>query len=550
MRALRPLGLSLLPVYLGLLFFAASLTPSLIPRGALVQGVLGGLVAALGYMIGRFLLMLWRQMELPRFTGRNAVIAHGVLAIPVLGTVIYALSQVGKWQNSIRELMGMELVADSDIIRMTLLALLVAALLMALGYVVKALFNRLRVWLDRFMPERTANVAGLLLVVLIIFTVTRDGVLDWMIGALDTSYTTAQDLFETAPPPPENPDIPGGANSLIDWAAMGQPGRNFVTSGPTAESITNFTGEDALDPIRVYVGLANADTPQERADLALEELQRLGGFEREVLLVALPTGTGWLDPGSFDVVEYMHDGDIATIATQYSYLQSPLALILETDAGLEQARALIDTVHGYWKTLPENDRPELYIHGLSLGAWASMYGANFFTLLDDPIDGALWAGPPFPSALWNSAMGNRNPGSDYVAPEVDDGRVVRFASHFQEAGGPDGWSDIRMVFLQYSSDPIVFYEPASLWRAPTWMREERAPDVSPYLTFMPVVTQFQLAVDMALSTAAPVGHGHSYYAHDYIGPWNAVTAPDGWTDADTERLMAHCDNGFQQGCDN
>lgn len=38
---------------LGLLFFAASLTPSLIPRGALVQGILGGLVTAIGYLIGQ-----------------------------------------------------------------------------------------------------------------------------------------------------------------------------------------------------------------------------------------------------------------------------------------------------------------------------------------------------------------------------------------------------------------------------------------------------------------------------------------------------------------
>ena len=44
-----------------------------------------------------------------------------------------------------------------------------------------------------------------------------------------------------------------------------------------------------------------------------------------------------MDPGAVDPVEYMHNGDIATVSVQYSYLQSPLALILETNAGLEQA---------------------------------------------------------------------------------------------------------------------------------------------------------------------------------------------------------------------
>jgi uncharacterized membrane protein len=109
---------------------------------------------------------------------------------------------------------------------------------------------------------------------------------------------------------------------------------------------------------------------------------------------------------------------------------------------------------------------------------------------------------------------------------------------------------MRIVFLQYPSDPIVFFDPLSTFRRPVWMREPPGEGVSPYLRFMPIVTQFQLALDMALSTTAPAGYGHSYYARDYIGPWVEVTAPEGWTAADTERLKAHCDNGFQVGCSN
>lgn len=86
------------------------------------------------------------------------------------------------------------------------------------------------------------------------------------------------------------------------------------------------------------------------------------------------------------------------MGVQYSYLQSPLALILETRSGLDQARAMMGKVHDYWRKLPKDTRPRPYIHGLSLGAWSSMYGTNLFALLDDPINGALWAGPPFPSA--------------------------------------------------------------------------------------------------------------------------------------------------------
>ena len=61
------------------------------------------------------------------------------------------------------------------------------------------------------------------------------------------------------------------------------------------------------------------------------------------------------------------------------------------------------------------------------------------------------------------------------------------------------------------------------------MIELAGDDVSPDMKFMPIVTQFQLAVDMALANTAQDGHGPAYYGPDYVRPWVAVTAPDNWT---------------------
>ncbi|WP_113911872.1 alpha/beta hydrolase [Roseovarius dicentrarchi] len=548
MRILNLFGVMIFPLLVGLLLFAASLTPSLIPREWPAQGALGGLVMALGYLIGRLAMGLWWAMGLPALAGRLRRVLLTLLGIPVLILVGYCLARANDWQNSIRSRMGMDLLDSSHTVRMVLLALGVFAVLFVAGFLIRIAFNYLRRRLHGFMPARTADIAGFLLTGILLFIATRDGVLDRAIANLDESVTIAQELFDTAPPAPKIAGIAGGAGSLIDWDAMGNPGRDYVTSGPDAAAIAQFTGREAQRPIRVYAGLAQAGTPQERADVALAELRRLGGFDRKVLIVAMPTGTGWLDPGAMDTVEYMHGGDVATIAVQYSYLQSPLALMLETRSGLDQAVALIKTVHGYWKTLPKSSRPRLYIHGLSLGAWSSMYGTGLFPLLDDPINGALWAGPPFPSARWKSVYTEKEPGSPYVRPTIGDGRIVRFASHTDDAGGPEGWGDVRLVYLQYSSDPIVFYEPASFFRAPEWMREPAAADVSPHMKFVPVVTQFQLAVDMALANTAPSGHGHAYYGPDYVRPWVAVTDPENWTEADSARLAAHCDGGFKAGC--
>ena len=550
MRYLDKIGLAFVPLLLGLLFFAASLTPSLIPRDWLVQGILGGLVMALGYLIGRFLLSVWRAMDLPEPANGLVKILQFICAAPVILIVIICLQKAQGWQNGIRTRMGMELVDTTNTLQMLFVAIIVFAVLVLLGFFVQLVFDKMRRWLYRLMPARTANVAGLVLTILVVWTITDDGVLARVIDGLDKSYTVAQALFDTAPERPLDARITSGAEgSFIDWAAMGSPGRNYVTSGPSAANIKAISGAQAREPLRVYVGLAQADSPQERSKLALAELIRVGGFDRKVLIVALPTGTGWLDPGSLDPLEYMHGGNIATVAVQYSYLQSPLALVLETRSGLDQATSLISTIHEHWRGLPPTDRPRLYIHGLSLGAWSSMHGTDIFALLNDPIDGAFWVGPPFPSAFWQSIVSQRNPDSAYVAPIIRNGELVRFATGTQEPGGPDGWGDMRLMFLQYASDPIVFYEPASFFRAPAWMKEPAAADVSPDMDFIPVVTQFQLAVDMALATSPPAGHGHAYYAPDYIEPWVAVTNPENWSTSDTERLIAHCDAGFQLGCD-
>ena len=534
---------------LGILFFAASLTPSLIPRGAEVQGVLGGLVTALGYLSGKIIVLIARAADLPRLPRALARTLTWIFSGVIIAFFIWVLAYSLTWQNDLRLKMQMEPADALQIVRIVTIAIATFAVAFGLGRLVASLFRLIRGQFYKVMPRRRANVLGVIAVVLILFLVTRDGILDRVITALDESYEAAQALFDDAPPQPVEPRMTGSAASLVDWKAIGKPGREFITSGPDAKDIAAFSGLPALDPIRVYVGRANAESPRERAELALAELRRLGAFDREVLIIASPTGTGWMDPGSHDPVEYMHNGDIATVAVQYSYLQSPLALLLETSTGLDQSTAVQEVVHGYWKTLPEDARPRLYVHGLSLGAWSSMYATNIFRLLDDPIDGAFWVGSPFPSNLWNYVQNQRNPDSSWVLPQIGDGSLVRYASRTSEAiAAPSDWGPMRIVFLQYSSDPVVFYDPASLWRPPEWMRDPPADDMSEHFFFMPIVTQFQLALDLALAFGSPPGFGHAYYAQNYIVPWAQVTDPLSWTSDDSDRLKALCDNGFKKGC--
>ena len=131
---------------------------------------------------------------------------------------------------------------------------------------------------------------------------------------------------------------------------------------------------------------------RERAQkLSLDELKRQHGFERQLRsIVVTPTGTGWIDPSAMDAVEYLHDGDVASVAVQYSYLSSPLSLLFQPEYGAEAARALFAEIYGYWTTLPKDKRPRLYLHGLSLGAMNSEKSAELFETIGDPIAGARY----------------------------------------------------------------------------------------------------------------------------------------------------------------
>ncbi|WP_347267430.1 alpha/beta-hydrolase family protein [Paracoccus sp. (in: a-proteobacteria)] len=540
-----------LPLLVGLLLAAASLTPSLIPRDWLTQGLVAGASMASGYVATQFFVAIWRTLEIPEPPARWARIGHLVLAVPVLALVGFCVGFSVTWQNSIRERMSMPLLEAADTLRVIGVALAVFLALFILGLAFQVLFNLLRRRLARYIPARSANVLGLALAVLVAVFLTRDGVVNNLFRMLDASQVAAQHLMNPSQPAPAEDWRSGSAASQASWDLMGTPGRNYVLSGPSAADITALTGKPAKEPLRIYVGRAQNASAEERARIALAEMERVGAFERKVLVVVSPTGTGWMDPASFDALEYMHGGDIATVAVQYSFLQSPMALIFETSSGPDQAVALMRAVYDHWRTIPESRRPKLYMHGLSLGAWSSMQAFNPFQMMNEPVDGAFWVGPPFPSALWQQANSARQPGSPYVLPEVDDGEVIRYSSQFaapERSGKP--WGRLRILFLQYASDAITFYSPASLWRAPEWMREPPAADVSPRLRFIPIVTQFQLAADMLIATSTPAGFGHLYDAKDYIDGWVSVTAPEGWTAADTARLKAHCGTNGLVGCAN
>jgi uncharacterized membrane protein len=530
--------LSAAGLLLGGLFFALSLTPSLLPRPPLMQGVLSGLSFAAGYGLAVAALALWRYLQLPVFAGVPLRIARVIAWALCLLAVATGLWHAAYWQRSLRELMGLEEWSGAQPLHIVTLAIFTFVLMLALARLFRWSARMLTRWLDNHAPPRLSRVLAIA-VALLLFWTAIDGVLfSTLLRLADRSFQQVDALIDPELPRPVNPDQTGSAESLVSWEGLGRQGRLFVAGGPDAEALGRFFGTPTPMPIRVYVGLNSADTPQARARLALEELIRVGGFERSVLLLVTPTGTGWVDPAGQDPVEYLHRGDIATVAAQYSYLNSPLALMTEAAYGAETARALFREIYGHWRTLPEDTRPRLFLSGLSLGSLNSDLSFDFYDIIDAPFDGALWSGPPFRHGTWQRVSADRDAGSPAWLPRFREGAVVRFKN--QWGGLEDNtadWGRFRILFLQYASDPITFFSPQALWRAPEWLSEPRAPDISPSFRWYPVVTMLQLALDMVLGTA-PTGFGHEIAAVDYLEAWLALTEPAGWSDETLTPLRA------------
>ncbi|MEB2846350.1 hypothetical protein GAO09_09880 [Rhizobiales bacterium RZME27] len=518
------------------LFFAASLTPSLMPRTWIVQGVLSGTCAATGYAIGVFIGWLWRYLELPWL--KKYVLAERAvtLAVAIIVSVVFLWQAVG-WQNSIRELWHLELLDTATPIRMAFVGAATFFLWFVLGRLFSLAASRVSDWLDRYVPRRISNVMGVVAAISIFWLLGQGVILRYALDAADASFQKADLLMETETVRPLGAMVTGSEQSFVSWDGLGRQGRFYVTSGPRSAAISDFWKREALDPIRVYVGLNNAETVEERASLALEELKRQGGFERSVLVVVAPTGTGWIDPAAMDTLEYLHKGDVASVALQYSYLTSWLSLLVEPENGLDAARALFHEVYSHWKTLPADQRPRLYLHGLSLGALNSQMATDIYDVVGQPFQGALWSGPPFRSERWNSVTRMRNPDSPAWLPSFRDGSVIRFSN---QVTPPDGdfspWGTIRFIYLQYASDPVVFFDPASFYREPQWLRGQRGPDVSPRFRWIPVITGLQLVFDMAIATSSPIGFGHVYAPADYIDAWISLTDPAQVDAATTARL--------------
>jgi uncharacterized membrane protein len=533
---------------LGLVFWWSSLVPTLMPRTFVTQAAMSAICLGIGYVLGT--LAGWAVHLLLRRVGRapseqTRRWAWMLLAGAWSVALAASLAVWVRWQDQQRELVTLEPLGGAAVIPVLLVTALLAGLLVVVGRLVWRGVRAVHRFSRRHLPAVAAAPVTVAVVFVLLVVPFGGAVRDAFGSWANTAFGEVNDGTNEGTEQPDAGTVSGSPSSLVEWDTLGVQGRDFVAQATTEDQLAEFHGDGGAlhDPVRIYVGLRSADTAAERAALAVADLERAGGFDRALLVVATATGSGWIDPDAAEAAEMLYAGDTAIVTVQYSYLPSWIStLVDDDDVATSAATELYNAVEARWAELPEDDRPKLVVFGLSLGSYgaeAAFTGPDADSSIANLLartDGALFVGAKSDNPIHSQLTTGRDVGSPVWQPVVDDGRSVRFVTRDPDAREPSaGWEAPRVVYIQHPSDPVTFWTFDTLWSRPGWMDQPRGYDVPRKGYWMPIVTWTQGVFDLMAGFGAPPGFGHDYRL-DYVDGWALVVPPDGWTEGDTDRL--------------
>jgi uncharacterized membrane protein len=264
----------------------------------------------------------------------------------------------------------------------------------------------------------------------------------------------------------------------------------------------------------VYIGFDCGDTVVERVDLAIDELRRTGAFDRSLLMVGSPAGTGYFNYIPVEAAEYMTRGDMAAVAVQYGKRPSMLSYD-RVPAARRHYATLLEAIRAELEERDPEDRPRVVLYGESLGAHTGQ-DAFLHTGTRGPIDlgvdRALWAGTPYFSE-WKKEI------FDDERDDVDPTVFAQFARIDELQDLPEAERNrLRFFFLNHYEDPVARFGFDIAVQQPDWLGrpETRPPNVSRVQRWSPGVTFWQTAIDTKNAARVIPGEfkalGHDYRA--------------------------------------
>ena len=333
---------------------------------------------------------------------------------------------------------------------------------------------------------------------------------EYMLRKIEQGGAAVEPAYEV---PPTSESVSGGPGSGVTFESLSREGRRFVNMALTPAEIESVMGEPALkDPARVFVGLAQSDQLEDRVDAVMDELVRVGAFDRKVLVFASPTGSGYINYVMAEAVEYLSRGDSCIVTMQYSLLPSFLSLD-RAKLGVDQNRALMHAITGYLRGMDATKRPRFILFGESLGAQTmqDVFAHRSVEAFDrDFVHSSLFLGTPAGTrfaAAWHANPERIDPKNELI--EVDSfGEYLDLPAEQR--------ASVRHVLLSHYDDPIPKFGPSLLVRQPWWLGpvENRPPGVPKSTKWRPATTFVLTGVDLTNAMEVIPGdfgrRGHDY----------------------------------------
>ena len=311
---------------------------------------------------------------------------------------------------------------------------------------------------------------------------------------------------------PDDPNVTGGPGTLVPYDTLSREGRRFVNWRVTASELVAAGGTDVQEPVRVFVGVESAPGITERVELALAELDRLDAWSKSCILAVSPAGTGYANSVPVEALEYLTDGDCASVSVQYGLLPSMFSLN-KLDLAAQTFRELIDRIHARIEQL--DHKPRLFLYGESLGAGAAQHGMLLDPAIVDEqtahvaeVDAALFVGTPGGKSLRDDLLDNP------ATVHVDRWQAL-----------PDPLpTGIQLWFLEHDADPVTRFDRTLLWRKPRWLGPPpRGRNIPADMAWLPVGTWQMVLLDVAYATQAQSGVFRSV-GHDYRADLSPLVA--------------------------
>lgn len=144
--------------------------------------------------------------------------------------------------------------------------------------------------------------------------------------------------------------------------------------------------------VRAYAGIRDGEDLDARARRVADDLERRGGLRRSHVVIAVPTGSGWVNPNLVSGLERRFGRDVATVGMQYDSSPSWWAYLAHREQAQQGARAVVEEVLTRVRAVPADRRPQVHVAGESLGAAAGQ--AVFTSEVLGDVCSALWVGSP------------------------------------------------------------------------------------------------------------------------------------------------------------